>query len=242
MASSPVISVPRKLTSDVDFKPAISSFIGQTYGEAPDRYSEEIASLNRTRQDAVRGTAGSDATARDLLYRYFGQLELFELRFPDIRVAFTWNDAFNPSKSISQSSLAYEKASVIFNIAATLSALASAQNRESPDGLKKCFNYYRSAAGMFTYINENFLHAPSQDLGKDLIKLLVALMTAQATEVFLERMNEEKKSPGLKSKIAYQLSQSYAGMQEEIKEHVAKAIFDRAWLVLIQVCWHGNTR
>lgn len=234
-AISPLLSVPRKTTSEVDFGPPIRQVISTTYGEAADRYSDEIANLNRTRQDAVRGSAGSDTTARDLLYRYFGQLELLELRFPELRVPFPWNDAFNPSKNISQLSLAYEKASVIFNIAGTLSVLAAAQNRSSPEGLKRSFNYFRSAAGMFTYINDNFLHAPSTDLGRDLVKILIALMTAQATEVFLERMNEEKRSPGLKSKICAQVASVYAGIIEEVKEHVGKGIFDRCWLVLVQV-------
>lgn len=234
-AASPLLSVPRKTTAEVDFGPALRQIISTTYSEPADRYTEEIASLNRTRQDAVRGSAGSDTTARDLLYRYFGQLELLELRFPEIRVPFPWNDAFTPSKSISQLSLAYEKASVIFNIAATLSALAANQNRSSPEGLKRSFNFYRAAAGMFTYINDNFLHAPSTDLGRDLVKILITLMTAQATEVFLERMNEEKRSPGLKSKICAQVAAVYAGIVEEVRDHVGKAIFDRSWLVLVQV-------
>jgi len=29
-------------------------------------------------------------TARDLLYKYFGQLELLELRFSEIKVTFPW--------------------------------------------------------------------------------------------------------------------------------------------------------
>ena len=96
-AISPLLNVPRKTTTEVDFAGPIRQVISTTYGEAADRYSDEIASLNRTRQDAVRGSAGSDTTARDLLYRYFGQLELLELRFPDLRVPFPWNVAFNPS-------------------------------------------------------------------------------------------------------------------------------------------------
>ena len=60
-------------------------------------------------------------TARDLLYKYFGQLELLELRFAEIRVNFPWHDAFT-NKLTTQTSLAYEKASIIFQIAATHSA------------------------------------------------------------------------------------------------------------------------
>jgi len=60
-------------------------------------------------------------------------------------------------------------------------------------------------------------------------------MTGQATEVFLERMNEERRSPGLKSKICAQVAAVYAGVQEEVKEQVGKGIFDRSWHVLVQV-------
>src|ERR1700722_8788458 len=94
---SPMISIPRKTTDDVDWTTPIRSIIAQSYGENPDNYTTECAALQRCRQDAVRG-AGSDMTgrslsplstnkplilaeARDLLYKYFGQLELLELRF-----------------------------------------------------------------------------------------------------------------------------------------------------------------
>lgn len=83
-------AVPKKATQDVDFAPSLRSVIAKSYSESPDAYADEIAALNRARQDALRGSAGSDATARDLLYKYFGQLELLELRFPDLRVPFPW--------------------------------------------------------------------------------------------------------------------------------------------------------
>lgn len=78
------------MTSDVDFAPQLRQVIQRSYGESPDAYNEELQQLNRARQDALRGSAGSDVTARDLLYKYFGQLELLELRFPELRVPFPW--------------------------------------------------------------------------------------------------------------------------------------------------------
>lgn len=75
---------------------------------------------------------------------------------------------------MSQYSIAYEKACVIFNIAATCSSIAALQNRFDPNGLKVAFNYFQCAAGLFVYINENFLHAPSLDLSRDSIKVLVS--------------------------------------------------------------------
>lgn len=82
--------MPKKLTQDVDFAPHLRTVISRTYAEQPDAYADELAQLNRSRQDALRGSAGSDVTGRDLLYKYFGQLELLELRFPELRVPFPW--------------------------------------------------------------------------------------------------------------------------------------------------------
>jgi hypothetical protein len=58
---SPFISLPRKTTAETDFSTPIRQTIGQVYGERPDGYAEDIATLTRCRGDAVKG-AGSDIT------------------------------------------------------------------------------------------------------------------------------------------------------------------------------------
>lgn len=87
--TTPLISLPYKSTTETDFATPIRQTIAQTYGERPDGYTEDIATLSRCRGDAVKG-AGSDTTARDLLLKYFGQLELLELRFAETKIAFQW--------------------------------------------------------------------------------------------------------------------------------------------------------
>lgn len=176
----------------------------------------------------------SALAARDLLYKYFGQLELLELRFSEIKVNFPWRDAFT-TKNITQTSIAYEKASILFQIAATHSSIASAQSRSDPEGLKRAFYYFRTCAGMLTYINENFLHAPSTDLSREVVKFLVNLILAQATEVFFEKCTDEKKGHALMSKIGAQTAYMYTSLGEDVKEFMGKGIFDRNWVTLIQV-------
>ena len=56
-----MISIPKKTTEEVDWTSPIRTLIAQSYGENPDNYAAECASLQRCRQDAVRG-AGSDIT------------------------------------------------------------------------------------------------------------------------------------------------------------------------------------
>jgi len=156
------------------------------------------------------------------------------MRFPEIRVTFPWHDAFT-SKLTTQTAIAYEKASVLFQIAATHSAIAASQSRSDPEGLKLAFYYFRTCAGMLTYVNENFLHAPSTDLSREVIKFLVGVIMAQATEVFLEKCIDEKKAPTLVAKIASQTAFMYTSLNEEVKEFMGKGIFDRNWVTLIQV-------
>ena len=93
MLQPPMISSPLKQTNEIDWITPLKNYIRQTYGDDPERYAEECNTLNRLRQD-MRG-AGKDSTAgRDLLYRYYGQLELLDLRFPvdenHIKISFTW--------------------------------------------------------------------------------------------------------------------------------------------------------
>ncbi|KAJ5484082.1 Vacuolar protein-sorting protein bro1 [Penicillium diatomitis] len=231
-----MLSCPLKQTNEIDWVQPLKDYIRQTYGEDPERYNTECATLNRLRQD-MRGAGKDSATGRDLLYRYYGQLELLDLRFPvdenHIKISFTWYDAFT-HKPTSQYSLAYEKASIIFNISAVLSCHAANQNRAEDLGVKTAYHSFQASAGMFTYINENFLHAPSTDLNRDTVKTLIHVTLAQAQEVFLEKQVQDKKKSGFLAKLASQSAYLYSQAVETMQEVVAKSIFDKVWSVMVQ--------
>ena len=143
-------------------------------------------------------------------------------------------DAFT-HKPISQYSLAYEKASIIFNISAVLSCHAANQNRSDDTGLKTAYHSFQAAAGMFNYINENFLHAPSADLSRETVKTLISITLAQGQEVFLEKQMADGKKAGLLAKLASQAATLYGQAAEGATENVAKGIFDKVWLQVVQV-------
>ncbi|OAL47999.1 vacuolar protein-sorting protein-like protein bro1 [Pyrenochaeta sp. DS3sAY3a] len=239
----PMISVPLKQTNEIDWVAPLKSYIRATYGDDPERYSEECGTLNRLRQD-MRGAGKDSAAGRDLLYRYYGQLELLDLRFPvdenHIKISFTWFDAFT-HKPTSQYSLAYEKASIIFNISAVLSCHAAHQNRHEDVGLKTSYHSFQASAGMFTYINENFLHAPSTDLSRETVKTLIAIMLAQAQEVFLEKQIADGKKVGLLAKLASQAAFLYTQATEGAQENVTNAVFEKVWLLVCQIKSHFMT-
>eukprot|EP00833_Pecoramyces_ruminatium_P015640 jgi/Orpsp1_1/1189672/evm.model.d7180000073627.1 len=233
---APMLSVPLKVTDEVDFTQAFRKYIAENYQEDPDNYSNEIAILNRLRQD-IRGV-GKDMTGRDILYRYYGQLELLDLRFPldekHVKVYFTWYDAFS-EEGISQYSGAYEKACVIFNIAAILSNIAATQNRFEEEGRKIAYNYFQASAGLFQFINDNFLHAPSIDIRRESVKCLNKLMLASAQECFLEKTIFEKKKPNLLSKIASYLAFTYSEISDDMDAVELRSQFDGSWTSLVKV-------
>ena len=143
-------------------------------------------------------------------------------------------DAFT-QKPTSQYSLAYEKASIIFNISAALSCHAAYQDRSDEAGLKAAFHSFQSSAGMFTYINENFLHAPSTDLSRETVKNLITLMLAQAQEVFVEKQIADGKKNGMLAKLIGQAALLYTQAAEGVQENVAKNIFEKLWLHVTQI-------
>lgn len=143
-------------------------------------------------------------------------------------------DAFT-HRPTAQHSLAFEKASMIFNIAAVLSCHAVHQNRHEDTGLKTAYHSFQASAGMFAYINDNFLHAPSTDLNSDTVKTLISLMLAQAQEVFLEKQIADGKKVGLLAKLASQAAYLYSQAIEGVQENVNKAVFEKVWLLLTQV-------
>lgn len=87
---------------------------------------------------------------------------------------------------------------------------------------------------MFTYINDNFLHAPSLDLSRETVKTLISISLAQAQEVFLEKQVSDGKKAALLAKLAAQAQLLYAQAVEGCQENVATGIFDRAWSSVLQ--------
>lgn len=116
-----------------------------------------------------------------------------------------------------------------------LSCYAAFQDRSDETALKTAYHSFQASAGMFTYINENFLHAPSTDLSRETVKTLIHLTLAQAQEIFLEKQVTDGKKVGLLAKLAAQAGFLYSQALEGVQEGVNKAIFEKVWLMMTQV-------
>ena len=86
-----------------------------------------------------------------------------------------------------QRTVAFEKASVLFNIGGLYTQIGTRQDRGSSGGLDSAVDNYLRAAGTFQYIHENFTNAPSMDLSPETLHMMVQLMCAQARECLFEK-------------------------------------------------------
>lgn len=83
----------------------------------------------------------------------------------------------------SQRTVAFEKACVLFNIAAVYSQIAAKQDRRSPSGLNDAADAFLQSSGIFKYIYENFTNAPSTDLNSEMLEMLGSLMLVRLTQL-----------------------------------------------------------
>ena len=86
-----------------------------------------------------------------------------------------------------QKTIAFERASVLFNIGGLYTQMGTRQDRSTEEGLEAAVDSFLRAAGTFQYILENFSHAPSRDLEPNTLHMLVQLMCSQARECLYEK-------------------------------------------------------
>lgn len=213
------ISSEIKQTKSLDWTKPLTRYITALYGSA-DEFATPINTLTRLRNDlaSVIATHSTDEKSKELYYKYFGQLELLDLRLPvndtGVYAKFTWYDAYDSTQHHSQHSLAFEKASVLFNLASVLSTL-SVEAFELNDDYKQAIKYMQYAAGVYQFIHDNFLNAPSIDLNNKTIAFLNKLMLAQAQELFLLNLiNAENDKYSLVARIASSTASFYENTNE----------------------------
>ncbi|KAF0311589.1 Rhophilin-2 [Amphibalanus amphitrite] len=218
----PMIPFGLKETNPIDFTDAFKEFIAEHYHEDPEPYIGVIKDFIDTRQ-AMR-TPQRSSTGLALLFEYYNQLYFIERRlFPPDRhlgVYFEWYDSLTGLPSC-QRTMAFEKASVLFNIAALHSQLGAKEARTCQKGLDTTIGHYLRAAGIYRYILENFSNAPSRDLDPDVLEVLTGLLTAQAGECRLERLLLEEESAELAARLemgreAAQVSEMYRRLGERM--------------------------
>ena len=216
------------------------------YSEDGGHYDDQLTELMDLRQ-AMR-TPTRDANGISLLFEYYNQLYFVERRFfpPDrsLGIFFEWYDSLTGVPS-SQRTVAFEKASVLFNIGGLFTQIGTKQDRTNQDGLDAAVDNFLRAAGTFQYIHENFTNAPSSDLGPETLHMLVQLMCGQARECLFEKTelsylqaSEVSTDIGLCLELAQEaahVSEVYEKVAEAINQPPVKDYVPLLWVSLVQV-------
>ncbi|KAL0020564.1 hypothetical protein WJX77_003609 [Trebouxia sp. C0004] len=182
---------------------------------------------------------------RGLLAKYYQSLTVLQQQFPvgrkseGIPVEFTWYDAFQTNKRAVSNSIAYEKACVLFNLAAVCSQESLASDLTTDGGLKSSARHFQDAAGYFKLLHDvvapQLDDVPSFDISIDSTEMLELLMLAQAQESFLQKATRDKKNPAVLARLAAQVSQYYNDIEELNSISQLRKYLGQVWTAHVHV-------
>ncbi|XP_075229263.1 GTP-Rho-binding protein rhophilin isoform X2 [Lycorma delicatula] len=238
----PMIPLGLKETKEIDFREPFKDFILEHYSEDGSLYEDAISEFMDLRQ-AMR-TPNRDGSGITLLFQYFNQLYFVERRFfpPDrsLGIYFEWYDSLTGVPSC-QRTVAFEKACVLFNMAAVYTQMGTKQDRLTAKGLDQAVDSFLRAAGTFTYVHENFTNAPSMDLAPHMLEMLVQLMLAQARECLFEKLelqSKDKRDVDICFDLAQeaaQVAEVYCTVHTLITVSAVRDYVPYSWVSLVQV-------
>ncbi|KAF0684405.1 Aste57867_23640 [Aphanomyces stellatus] len=234
-----MLAVQLKQTSAIDVVKPMRAYIGKEYSEEEaTKYQPALESFAEMRKD-VELVRTPSPISRQVLLRYLSQLDLIETRFPigdtKVKLPFTWYDSFSPRQKLTQHSVKFEQAAVLFLVGALDSQSAVACDRTTPEGIKAACHFFSQSAGAFAAIQQ--MGAPATatvDLTPEGLGMLVNLMLAQAQACFYEKAIKDKMKDGIKSKLATQAVAFYVSALEFCNSPTMKPAVDRLWAIHIQ--------
>ncbi|GAA5824059.1 hypothetical protein JCM3770_004945, partial [Rhodotorula araucariae] len=178
-----------------------------------------------------------------LLQEYYGQLTFILTKLPTQvpSLAFPWYPLFTSPTSLPSASatggfptlapplvlpnLEYERAAVLYNLAALHSVLGTERRRSDEHGIKASIASYQNAAGVLSHLLtllprlHGSLHsgpAPT-DLSEANITALRDLCLAQAQEVAWQKAVMDRLKNGTVAKVAMRVAELYAAAHEAAK-------------------------
>ena len=191
--------------------------------------------IDTLRRDAVNVREAHPSGIKKL-QAYAGQLAWICGKFPvEVGAEFTWYPAlgYNVERPIVQNNLKFERANVLYNLAALYGQLASGTSHADAEGLKTAASYYGQAAGVLGYLRDTVIadadmaSCVPEDMDAATLDCLEQLMLAQAQECFWMRAVSERYKDATIAKLAARLSDLYDAAGEAAMKSDA---ISRAWI------------
>ncbi|MED6187874.1 hypothetical protein PIB30_080656 [Stylosanthes scabra] len=186
--SSHMLAVPLKKSDHLDFYDSLRTYFVIKYSESVASSVEGFLKiLDKLRREMQCDTL-SLHIHRDHLIRYLKHLCMIEKFFPMTTVpnppSFIWYDAFNPQQVSSQHNIFLEKASIVFNLGAICTQIASSCDLTNIQGHQVAMDALNEASHWFLVLLPVAKKASAtMDLTVKCIQMLSKIITAQIAEL-----------------------------------------------------------
>ncbi|XP_016999257.2 tyrosine-protein phosphatase non-receptor type 23 [Drosophila takahashii] len=185
---------------------ALKKYIAEFYHEDPEAYSKEVHALETLRNQAMRTTKDG----APVMKRYYCQLHALQNRFPQLAdrgiFTFTWKDLYH-SAVHEVSDLRFERAAVLFNIAASHTQSGASVTRGDVDGMKMACTHFQAAAWAYGELRERYANVNSGGdfMTPELLVFQQQVCFAQAQECILEKSLIDNRKPHIVAKVTAQI-------------------------------------
>ncbi|GAW20822.1 hypothetical protein ANO14919_103330 [Xylariales sp. No.14919] len=213
--SNAILAVPFRKGTQLSLSSAIKQYISTKYDQHPDMFRQDLDVIDALRRDAVNVREPHPSGLKKL-QAYAAQLVWISGKFPiDIGADFTWYPAlgYNVERPIVHNNLQFERANIIYNLAALYSQLAINSNRTDTDGLKTAASYFNQAAGVLTHLKNEIIPelrtTPPDDMDEHSLESLIQLQLAQSQECFWLKAAMDRYKDSSIAKLAAKVSDLY---------------------------------
>merc|ERR1711913_1437 len=240
-----LLAIPLKVTGDVDLVKPIKTLISslRTPSSGDTNSLTELQSLRNKMVLNVKNKNYSDAVQRDI-ENYFDQIGNLESKIPfsQVKIYFKWSDSFDKGSWISGSvqytmstNLLFEKACVLYNVAAMATQIGATQDLHSEDSMKKAVRLYQQAAGILGAISvppstSTTEQKPTPDLLPESAAALSSVSLAQAQEIVLRKAVIDNKKNIVIAKLAEKTGELYEECQQLMQVESVKSLFGADWV------------
>lgn len=243
-----LLCIPLKQTGEVDLIKPIKSVISSARSSTTQDVNclTELQNLRIKMVTATKNQQFSETSLEDA-QNYFDQIGHLESKIPfnKTKIYFKWLDAFDKGSWFGGSipytmstNLLYEKACVLFNIAALSTQVGAAQDLATEDGMKKAVKMFQLAAGIFSAVSTPPPSSPSEqkptpDLSPEAAAALSSLCLAQAQEVVLQKAMMDSKKDTIIAKLARHADILYMETANLMQKEAVKALWDKSWVSIV---------
>ncbi|KAF7374896.1 pH-response regulator protein palA/RIM20 [Mycena sanguinolenta] len=242
---SNLLALPFKKTYNIDIKEPVRNYLLVNGAIHPDAFKNDINRWQNLRKGGVGGVVHVDGVNAALSYH--AQLLSVLTKLPtDIGVEISYAPVFSPTGlPITLRNIAFERAAVLFNLAALYSQLAASEDRSTADGIKRAIPNYQAAAGTLSYLRTSvvpkLMFASDEeeiplDLAVSFVHGLEWLMLAQAQECWWQNAKLNNYKNPLLAKLATHTAALYRSAITTIREAepLVQQQFPSGWLPHIE--------